>query len=621
MVLKKINFARLFFVGVLTSSLISVVSCESGSLDGEVTEFTNGPGAFFTTTLSGEDNLTANFTADSSLNAASYEWDFGDGVGTSSDANPEYVYSENGEFTVTLTTVDSDGVTTVSTQVISVVEADEPEVDVPTGVQPTFDAVILNGGFEDFIWASGIDPDGNTTLIPDPDDTSDPIRAWDNDQDNADSFNMDPPGDVKTNEFVDNDPSPYTWENTALAEWLIANVCDDNVGPGITGSSNTGGYAISLADASRRFYQPFAVEVGVEYTITLFVRKQSTNPFNIYILNNPIANENNLEGNSNQLVDGTFTYVVTDGDDVYNEHSFSFIATTEEAIFYGVPSFVGETETSSGDELCEFGNSQIRMDDISIVSGTNNGGGSTEGGGSTTTATFAAEIMNGDAEDFEWREGTNSDGSTTDIPDPDDSTDPIRAWDNDQDNADAFNMDPPGDVKTNEFVDASPSPYTWENTMLETWLENNVCDDDYGPSTTTSPNTGAYAFTLSDAARRMYQPFAVEVGVEYTITLFVRKQSTNPFNIYILNNPIENENDLEGNSNPLGDDTFTYVVTDGDDVYNEHSFSFRATTEEAIFYGVPSFDGETETSSGDELCEFGNSQIRIDDISISTPGF
>ena len=38
-----------------------------------------------------------------SLNALSYLWDFGDGVGTSDDENPDYQYTEAGSYTVTLT--------------------------------------------------------------------------------------------------------------------------------------------------------------------------------------------------------------------------------------------------------------------------------------------------------------------------------------------------------------------------------------------------------------------------------------------------------------------------------------------------------------------------------------
>ena len=37
-----------------------------------------------------------------SLNATHYSWDFGDGVGSSSLANPQYIYTQAGLYTVTL---------------------------------------------------------------------------------------------------------------------------------------------------------------------------------------------------------------------------------------------------------------------------------------------------------------------------------------------------------------------------------------------------------------------------------------------------------------------------------------------------------------------------------------
>jgi PKD repeat protein len=56
------------------------------------------PKAGFTYTIN---SLTASFT-NTSEHAVSYEWDFGNGVGTSAVANPSYTYAEPGSYTVTL---------------------------------------------------------------------------------------------------------------------------------------------------------------------------------------------------------------------------------------------------------------------------------------------------------------------------------------------------------------------------------------------------------------------------------------------------------------------------------------------------------------------------------------
>jgi PKD repeat protein len=62
------------------------------------------------------DGLTVEFT-NASSNADSYFWDFGDGVGTSSEENPTYTYTSEGIYTVTLSATNSDGTTEASKNV------------------------------------------------------------------------------------------------------------------------------------------------------------------------------------------------------------------------------------------------------------------------------------------------------------------------------------------------------------------------------------------------------------------------------------------------------------------------------------------------------------------------
>jgi PKD repeat protein len=57
--------------------------------------------------------LTVNFTNNTSGNATSYLWDFGNGA-TSSTANPTYVYTNVGIYTVSLTATNSDGSNTIT---------------------------------------------------------------------------------------------------------------------------------------------------------------------------------------------------------------------------------------------------------------------------------------------------------------------------------------------------------------------------------------------------------------------------------------------------------------------------------------------------------------------------
>lgn len=64
------------------------------------------PNADFTYSVT--EDLTVEFTNTSS-NADSYSWDFGDGAGTSTEENPTYTYASDGIYTVTLSATNNDG--------------------------------------------------------------------------------------------------------------------------------------------------------------------------------------------------------------------------------------------------------------------------------------------------------------------------------------------------------------------------------------------------------------------------------------------------------------------------------------------------------------------------------
>ena len=76
------------------------------------------------------DARTVTFT-NNSVNADSYDWDFGDG-NSATDENPVHTYAEDGSYTVTLTATNSDGSTPVSANII-----------ISTGA--TFSASVLHG--------------------------------------------------------------------------------------------------------------------------------------------------------------------------------------------------------------------------------------------------------------------------------------------------------------------------------------------------------------------------------------------------------------------------------------------------------------------------------------------
>jgi PKD repeat protein len=103
-------------------------------------------------------------------NAVSYSWSFGDGT-TSTDLNPTHVYTEDGTFTVQLTSTGPGGATNSTTSSITVEWPDptasfttEPD---PPEVEPGETITFTNASeyAESYVWDFG---DGSTSTVTDP---------------------------------------------------------------------------------------------------------------------------------------------------------------------------------------------------------------------------------------------------------------------------------------------------------------------------------------------------------------------------------------------------------------------------------------------------------------------
>jgi PKD repeat protein len=116
----KVSSFMLFFL------FLGIVSCYDSGYE-EFTPPTGNvnniqPSTLFTSSPKAGDNLSVVFRS-YSTDAVSYAWDFGDGS-TSSEANPDYTYTEGGLYNVKLTTTSSDGLQAVDSAFVDPISVD-----------------------------------------------------------------------------------------------------------------------------------------------------------------------------------------------------------------------------------------------------------------------------------------------------------------------------------------------------------------------------------------------------------------------------------------------------------------------------------------------------------------
>lgn len=108
---KRVVLATVMFSGVL----FLAVSCnKDATVDEALTRYTNQSTSLFTSDVNDLDVIFTNY----SVGITDYLWDFGDG-NTSTEESPTHTYDDYGNYTVTLTTTNTDGETTVSEREIT----------------------------------------------------------------------------------------------------------------------------------------------------------------------------------------------------------------------------------------------------------------------------------------------------------------------------------------------------------------------------------------------------------------------------------------------------------------------------------------------------------------------
>ena len=261
-----------------------------------------------------------------SFNASSFMWDFGDG-NTSTEKSPTHTYASTGTYNVVLTATNVSG---------SVMFNQSITVSDPAG-GATFAAALQNADFQSFPTAEN--------------NTNDLVDAWSIDPDNS---------------FNDASTSLYNWwANDDLETWVETPANNggsgtqqkaSSSGTDATSAGGTSDRSLKFDSSGERAYQPFEVEEGVEYTISAFVKSETTPVTDVegtfYILSEEFTDETDLASIALVTFPVTATAINT-----WQQVEFSFTATstfnfTQDRVDESVA--VGNVLTSTDQEFVIF---------------------------------------------------------------------------------------------------------------------------------------------------------------------------------------------------------------------------------------------------------------------------
>lgn len=166
------------------------------------------------------------------------------------------------------------------------------------------------------------------------------------------------------------------------------------------------------------------------------------------------------------------------------------------------------------------------------------------------------------------------------------------------DNADAFDMTPPSTLDADV---ASPYRALWNNSNLDSWLNDNCGNSSEQPGSSSDGNWDYSAGSdmgvitrgvkISSACRRLYQEITVTAGTEYTFSIDSRSEAEGvPSEVFMLNTAIESETDLSSTSSSV--DHYSEITNDFNasksnattNNFTTTTFSFTATTNKVVIY-------------------------------------
>ena len=367
-----------------TSSLVAIYFHNEGSVESRLDEFTIDiaaagaipPSPSFSPEQSDVNFLEYTFT-NSSVNATSYSWDFGDG-NTSTDESPTHVYEEADTYTVTLTATNSE--TGLSEDFSTMIDIQAPvtagftfEVDAVD--YKTISFMDASVGAEMLLWEFGdgfqftgmnpmhtYDADGiytvtltATSITGLEHSTSETITVsagfivqvlngtFDeftfNTGDNADAWDMTPNSTVEDNDGNTID-SPYDplWDNGALDSWLDSFFGDDSEQPSTTSDGTGDTRGAKLSEPSRRLYQVVEVRAGTEYTFSIDTRSEvDMHETEVFILNTEIPDEIGINASTSDAAVDEYFLINNDFNtdkEVFTNSSFTFTPSTNEIVIY-----------------------------------------------------------------------------------------------------------------------------------------------------------------------------------------------------------------------------------------------------------------------------------------------
>lgn len=375
-----------------TSTEIAIYFFNGGSVETRLDDFSIDiapagdipPSASFTYEQDDANYLQYAFE-NTSVNATSYEWDFGDG-NISMDENPTHTYATANTYTVKLVAKNDGGKTAEFTTDVDIqapvtagftYEKDATDYKTYSFTDTSVDAVSLLWEFGDGYQFTGMNPshtyaeDGvytvtlTATSVTGLEDTETAqltvsegfvvqvLNGTFDDHtastsDNADAWDMTPNSTI-LDEGGNTIDSPYRalWNNTDLASWLETNTGDGNEQPGSTsdgsyvnGVKTRGG---KFSSTGRRLYQVVTVQSGTEYTFSIDTRSEAAGiNTEVFLLNTEITSETGINASTSdaavdayRLIDNDFNSSKGDATtNTFTRTSFTFTPSTDKIVIY-----------------------------------------------------------------------------------------------------------------------------------------------------------------------------------------------------------------------------------------------------------------------------------------------